>query len=108
MLCHSRTTLYEAGDVVRVRDDLVPYESVHDFSDRIYYRMQGRHSGVIANKEMSKLCGKYVTITYVVNDSYRISEDNGNWIWTDEMFSGLYEPEEVPAFEPEDIDILFN
>ena len=100
---HSTTTLYEPGDVVKVRDDLVPYESAHDIRDWIYYRMQECYSGVVANKKMSALRGEHVTITHVINSSYRISEDDGRWVWTDEMFSGLADKTDEQTTMP-DID----
>ena len=92
----SITTLYGPGDVVKIRDDLVPYESVHDFKDRTYYRMWGWDRGIVANKEMSELRGKYVTITDITNGRYKISEDNGRWAWTDEMFEGIFVPTPMP------------
>lgn len=36
---------------------------------------------------MKKYCGKYVTIKYIVVDNtYRIEEDSGYWVWADYMF----------------------
>ena len=43
--------------------------------------------------EKIRFCGKIVTISSIsdVTDTYGIEEDNGLWIWTDEMIEGLVE-----------------
>lgn len=41
--------------------------------------------------KMSKYCGKVVTIKHIGCGSYNIFEDNGNFMWSDEMFEGLFE-----------------
>lgn len=76
-------TKYKIGDKVLVREDLEPYQR---------YREQS----FVAS--MTPFKGKIVTIYDVVDGDYRIKEDNQNWWWTDEMFSGKvsedFSPEE--------------
>lgn len=99
MPLHSNTTLYEPGDVVRVRDDLVSTSGQYD--NYVYYRMStDRNSKCIANDDMIKLRGQPVTIKEFVTNGgikYRIYEDGGLWNWTDEMFSGYAEEETIPV-----------
>ena len=72
---------YKVGDKVRVRDDLICYE---------WYKMHDSETYDSVNTEMQEFKGKEVTI--LADNSfgkYLIKEDNGEWHWTDEMFSGL-------------------
>lgn len=72
---------YKVGDKVRVRDDLICYE---------WYKMHDSEKYDSVNTEMQEFKGKEVTI--LADNSfgkYLIKEDNGEWYWTDEMFSGL-------------------
>ena len=72
---------YKVGDKVRVRDDLICYE---------LYKMHDSETYDSVNTEMQEFKGKEVTI--LADNSfgkYLIKEDNGEWHWTDEMFSGL-------------------
>ena len=72
---------YKVGDKVRVRDDLEIGK---------WYSMNNRTFSDFVNSEMITFKGKEVTI--LANNCfgmYRIKEDNGEWHWTDEMFSGL-------------------
>lgn len=72
---------HKIGDKVRVRDDLE--------LDK-WYSMSNHKFSDFVNSEMIMFKGKEVTIS---DDNfcgmYRIKEDNGEWHWTDEMFSGL-------------------
>lgn len=72
---------YKVGDKVRVRDDLELGK---------WYSMNNRTFSDYVNSEMITFKGKEVTI---LADNcfgmYLIKEDNGEWHWTDEMFSGL-------------------
>ena len=66
-------TKYKIGDKVLVREDLEPYQ---------------RYRGQSFVASMTPFKGKIVTIYNVVDGDYRIKEDNQNWRWTEEMFSG--------------------
>ena len=72
---------YKIGDKVRVRDDLEIGK---------WYSMNNRTFSDCVNSKMTTFKGKEVTI---LADNcfgmYLIKEDNGEWHWTDEMFSGL-------------------
>lgn len=72
---------YKIGDKVRVRDDLEIGK---------WYSMNNRNFSDCVNSKMTAFKGKEVTI---LADNcfgmYLIKEDNGEWHWTDEMFSGL-------------------
>lgn len=72
---------YKIGDKVRVRDDLE--------LDK-WYSMSNHNFSDFVNSEMIMFKGKEVTTS---DDNfygmYRIKEDNGDWCWVDEMFSGL-------------------
>lgn len=72
---------YKVGDKVRVRDDLERGK---------WYSMNNRTFSDYVNSKMITFKGKEVTI---LADNcfgmYLIKEDNGEWHWTDEMFSGL-------------------
>lgn len=63
---------YKVGDKVRVRPDL----QIKDYGD--YY---------CAVEEMSLFKGDYVTISEVNNVGYYIEEDEGQFLWTDDMLS---------------------
>lgn len=72
---------YKVGDKVRVRDDLELGK---------WYSMNNHTFSDFVNSKMITFKGKEVTI---LADNcfgmYLIKEDNGEWHWTDEMFSGL-------------------
>lgn len=72
---------YKIGDKVRVRDDLEIGK---------WYSMNNCTFSDFVNSKMITFKGKEVTI---LADNcfgmYLIKEDNGEWHWTDEMFSGL-------------------
>ena len=71
---------YKIGDKVRVRDDLEIGK---------WYSMNNRTFSDFVNSKMITFKGKEVTI---LADNcfgmYQIKEDNGEYHWTDEMFSG--------------------
>ena len=72
---------YKIGDKVKVRDDL---------EEGKRYLMNDRSFSDAVNSEMITFKGKEVTI--LANNcfgTYLIKEDNGEWHWTDEMFSDL-------------------
>ena len=72
-------TKYKAGDKVLIRPDL---------EEGRYYTMQGGRT-LVANNDMSRnYAGRVVTIKcYTDHGYYTIKE--GEWGWTDEMFTGL-------------------
>ena len=78
-------TTYQVGDKVIVRDDL----------SCIDYAMYdtGNPRMMIVVDEMCSFRGREVTITEITNtyegDFYHIAEDNGDFYWSDDMFSGL-------------------
>ena len=74
-------TKYKIGDKVFVREDLEPYQ---------------RYRGQSFVASMTPFKGKIVTIYDVVDGDYRIKEDNQNWRWTDEMFSGKVSEDFIP------------
>lgn len=49
-------------------------------------------------KDMAMFCGWLVTIAYKGGFSYRIVEDEGNFMWSDEMFEVYKEEEEVSTY----------
>lgn len=70
-------SLYQIGDVVRVKDGFTKCAS--NFVD-----------------EMREFFGRDVTISYVSPNTegrYKIAEDMGLWWWSDDCFEGLAEPE---------------
>lgn len=70
---------YKVGDKVRVREDLdigIPY---HEYDEEFC---------TFSNDDMKQYAGKRVTISESKEHYYRLSEDNGAWYWTDEMFEG--------------------
>ena len=76
---------YKIGDKVLIREDLIKYE---------------KYGGQSFVASMTPFKGKVVTIYDIVDDDYRIKEDNQNWRWTDEMFSGKVSQD----FSPEESD----
>ena len=70
-------SLYQVGDVVRVKDGFTKCDS--HFVD-----------------EMREFFGREVTISHVSPNTegrYNIAEDMGLWWWSDDCFEGLAEPE---------------
>lgn len=65
---------FKVGDIVKVREGLKVdmYYNNYEFTD-----------------EMSKFCGKLVTIVSVYDDYYDIEEDNDEFGWTDAMLEPL-------------------
>lgn len=70
---------YKPGDTVRVREDL---------SENFCYPMaDGSWEGTHPVPSMTRCSGKQVTISGITSDGlYTISEDCGEWFWTDAMF----------------------
>ena len=66
---------FKAGDKVKVRSDLIPYQ---------------KYSGYIFNREMSNYKGKILTIKCVCeeNDTYLLKESD--YFWTEEMFEDMF------------------
>ena len=62
---------YKVGDKVKIKEDLRTYE------------LYGEYEAV---GKMLEFCGKEVKIQQVYQTHYDITEDNGRWAWTDEMF----------------------
>lgn len=72
---------YKIGDKVKVRDDIELYKK---------YKMDDNKELAWVTPEMLKFKGEILTITKIDKyGKYRVNEDNGEWCWTDEMFSGL-------------------
>lgn len=80
---------FKAGDIVTVREDL---------SEGKRYKSDGDAPGndrCSVAYNMIKYAGKQMTIAEVQETSnfrgprtrYHLTEDNGEWVWTDEMFS---------------------
>ena len=69
---------YAVGDVVMVRDDLVAGRT---------YKMEQSPSGWLFVDDMCKFLGEAVTIAEADEGHYYIVE--GDYYWTDEMFSCL-------------------
>lgn len=69
---------YKVGDKVRVRRDL---------------QISRRYGSYTFAPGMDHYKGSVVTISKANPTFYRIEEDEGNWIWTDEMLEGLVEDE---------------
>lgn len=73
---------YKVGDKVKVQANLERRPG--------YYMAGGCSNSVVT--DMLCFHGKTVTIKEAYDTGYRICEDNGDWTWTDEMFSGLAQP----------------
>ena len=70
---------YMPGDTVRVREDLSE-NFCHPMAD-------GSWEGTHPVPSMVRRSGKQVTISGITPDGlYTISEDPGEWFWTDAMF----------------------
>lgn len=79
------TTMYKVGDRVRVISEIP--------KDKTAFYMEGGSWKDSINDQMEQFLGEIVTISEIVKPAprYRISEDEGRWNWTDEMFEGLAE-----------------
>lgn len=77
-------SMYKVGDVVRIRDDLVP--------DILYPTECSQATKLYFVEEMLDLLGCECTITKVERDNdrilYEIKEDNGDCWWCSSMFEG--------------------
>lgn len=72
---------YKIGDKVRVRDDIEAFKE---------YKMDGSKNLAWVTPGMLKFRGETLTITKIDRyGMYSVNEDNGDWCWVDEMFSGL-------------------
>ncbi|MCD8083430.1 MAG: hypothetical protein LUE86_08020 [Clostridiales bacterium] len=85
------------GKNITELSDLVESESRFKVGDKVAVRSDlstGLYNGnYLFNEEMGKFKGKALTITEVITEiSYRIKEDNGRWIWTDEMLVPVIMP----------------
>ena len=81
---------YKVGDKVKIKS-LDWYNDNRDYNGNVecgfYYFIE----------EMSKYCGKILTIGKIYrNDSYILQEDE-NFIWTDEMFDSIIEKDDVES-----------
>lgn len=80
-------TMYKVGDVVRIRDDLVP--------DILYPTECSQATKLYFVEEMLQYRGMEVTITerfHVLGGravAYNIAEDEDGWLWCADMFEGL-------------------
>ena len=75
----------------KVGDKVVVSEDIRD-DDSVYYMEHGEDEGMYATGDMVELRGRTVTITSADEDGYTIKEDDEEFVWTDEMFSGLAYP----------------
>lgn len=79
-------TIYQPGDRVVVREDLLTCTDYAMFD-------QDNPRTMVVVDEMCSFRGCDVTITEITNtdegDFYHIEEDNGDFYWSDDMFSGL-------------------
>lgn len=77
-------TTYQVGDKVIVRDDL-------DCTSYAMYDTDNPRTMVVVD-EMLSFRGREVTITKIADsydgDFYYIAEDEGDFFWSDDMFSG--------------------
>lgn len=83
---------YKVGDKVRVK-------SLDWYNENKNQTGQITCLDDIFVDEMSKLCGKLVTINSFTKHGYHINEDEYKYIWTDDMFEEIMENEvkiEVP------------
>lgn len=92
--------LYHNGDVVVIRDDLD--------SNETYKMISGIRSGVCQSValKMEEMSGQAVTISGTFSGQYKIEEDDGEYLWTDEMFSGY--AKEIEASTDEEMMSLFG
>ena len=81
--------LYQAGDRVRVIEDL---------SEDVIYHMVDSDLTDSAVNEMLKLAGQVVRIKNNVY-KYLIEEDDGSFYWVDEMFEGLADAQDDNRFD---------
>lgn len=81
---------YKPGDTVRVREDL---------SENCCYPMAHESWGIHPVSSMIRHSGKQVTISGITSDGlYTISEDCGEWFWTDAMFIPAEELTDMKSF----------
>lgn len=93
------TMKYKVGDKVRVKS-----KEWYDENQDTYGNVPIKNYFVAG---MSKWCGKEVTIDAVYDDSYRIKEDNNEWLWTNEMFEdGVVEQNGQRKFKCKDEVII--
>lgn len=72
--------MYNIGDVVKIREDLIVGEWYYDESNN-------RSDSV--NDDMQTFLGETATIVGLSsNGGYRINLDEGRWNWTFHMFNG--------------------
>lgn len=81
---------YKVGDKVKIKS-LDWYNDNRDYNGNVecgfYYFIE----------EMSKYCGKILTIGDVYRNEYELQEDE-NFIWTDDMFDSIIEnPDDVES-----------
>lgn len=80
---------YKVGDKVKIKS-LDWYNDNRDYYGNVecgfYYFIE----------EMTKYCGKILTIDDVYHNVYELQEDE-NFIWTDEMFDSIIEKDDVES-----------
>ena len=90
---------YKAGDRVKVKSqDWYKFNSNDDGEVDC-----GKH---VFSSLMLEFCGKVVTITGANNNEYDIEEDSGYFFWTDDMFEGLADEENVLESIDKTADLL--
>lgn len=72
--------LYQIGDKVRIRQDLVADD---------YYYDENEDRRDVVNEEMMEYTGMYaIILSYSSTGGYRVNIDDGRWNWMDDMFVG--------------------
>ena len=65
--------------------------------------------GLYVAPQMLEYAGREVTISHIIqstkDERYRIEEDDGNWVWSTECFTGLAKE---GHYEIEDIGMLYE
>ena len=91
-----RRLVYQIGDVVVVRDDLVVGE--------MYQNFWGQQKRASFAPSMAKYKGGKFEIVDFVGEYYRLDlgDHHATWSWTDEMIAGLAEP----AYFESDFDVF--
>ena len=96
-----RELKYKVGDSVRIKS-IDWYNENKDETDDIECS-----NNIWFYREMSKFCGKVMTISHVRTDHYTMVEDLVGY-WTDEMIEGLVNEVTKPKFEVGDKVKWFN
>lgn len=87
---------YKVGDKVRVKSLEWYNKNKNEYGDIKYQDCQETQDAIYFIPLMTEYCGQIVTIDKIWEDySYSIIEDNHKFYWTDDMFEGLVESNEL-------------